>query len=385
MKHADNILYIATNNLFLRFGGGLAIRAFYEGVKKLYPNKVDLILPQESCEYVEDKIDIFGVPRRNKIVAVVLSLLGHLHRYRKYIFLHLKKHSKKYKICIINGGVYAGDMIDHIKSLGINVVVIHHNYEKEYHIDNKTSLTFWGKFPYYVCRNEKNAYYKADLNLFLTNSDIELFKNNYGPCAGLIGLLGVFEPFSAMPPSQIQKRRNHTIIISGSLDSYQTESGIEDFFSHYYKIINEEFSKLNILIAGRNPTDRIKKFSEQYRRNVNIISNPADMDSITGKCLIYCCPTNIGGGLKLRIMDGLRLGLPVLTHIVSSRGYDAFFDKPYFKIYKDEEGFRDGISCLMKLYENNMIDHGQIQCDYNSYFSFEAGRERLDKYLSLIK
>lgn len=51
---------------------------------------------------------------------------------------------------------------------------------------------------------------------------------------------------------------------------------------------------------------------------------PKDMDEVVRDCDIFLCPARLGGGMKLRMMDGFRNGLPVLAHAVSARGYREF-------------------------------------------------------------
>ena len=82
--------------------------------------------------------------------------------------------------------------------------------------------------------------------------------------------------------------------------------------------------------------------------NVELIPNPEDMNKVIGSGDIYICPTRVGGGLKLRIMDGLKLGLPVITHDCSSRGYDAFYGTPYLKSFSNKEGFKNEASVHRK-------------------------------------
>jgi len=91
----------------------------------------------------------------------------------------------------------------------------------------------------------------------------------------------------------------------------------------------------------------------------------------------YICPTSLGGGLKLRIMDGLQWGLPVVTHAVSARGYDAFKDAGCLFAYSNQEEFADALRCL----KSTIFDKKQVQTLYNSIFSFGAGVDRLKNIL----
>ena len=77
------------------------------------------------------------------------------------------------------------------------------------------------------------------------------------------------------------------------------------------------------------------------------------------------------------IMDGLRWGLPVVTHSVSARGYDAFKDAGCLFSYSNVEEFLSAIQQLKSL----SMSKREIQALYISLFSFEAGVERLSKVL----
>jgi len=87
----------------------------------------------------------------------------------------------------------------------------------------------------------------------------------------------------------------------------------------------------------------------------------------------------------LRIMDGLRLGLPILTHEKSVRGYESFLNKKYFKTYKDLDTFKKSFKDLMNLIEMKKNDNFQIQQDYLDTYSFNAGVKRFEKLLNQYK
>lgn len=375
------VLFIAHLDLFKRTGGGLATLSYYNAVCSLFPGLVDLILPLGCIPPGVSRPDWFGVKPRSKLVAVMELLTGRLHRFKDYVQHFLRRNENRYDLCIINGGVYAGDMIDFIKSQGIKVAVIHHNYEKEYHMDNRTLLTFKGLFPYYVIKNEKKAYLRADLNLFLTNQDVATFRNVYGPCHGRIELLGCFEAENVRLPDVKEAASEPVLVISGSMDTYQTVNGISDFFTKYLPVAKAVEPGLKVVITGRDPSVEVYRMQEIEPEIITIVPNPVDIGSVVSKGSIYCCPTCIGGGLKLRVMDGLRLGMPVLVHALSSRGYDAFFDKPYFKIYSDELSFKRGFYDLVSLISNQQASRSAIQADYGNLFSFSAGERRMKSIL----
>ena len=374
------ILFISTVNLHERNGGALATLAYYNAFKYLYGSKVDLALPAEYC--YGDYDNAIAVPKRNRLLTYCKVLTGRFHRYKDFFNRLLKKNSTRYGLVVMNGGFYAGDMVEMFQSYGIMVIVIHHNYEPEYHLDNKTLPTFGGITSYFVAKNERNAYLKADLNAFLTQSDIILHQQHYGICKKHPFLLGVFEPESCSFPGEQttveRKNASYSVVITGSMNSVQTVCGIIDFKSKYFPIFKKFLPDWKVIISGRNPDQKIVQFADENADCVQVIPNPQNMDEVIAKGAIFLSPTNVGGGLKLRLMDGLRNGLAVLTHEVSARGYDVFFDQPFFQVYKDEESFVNGLKTLSDFVQNEQ-GYSKAICEiYRSSFSFEAGCDRIN-------
>jgi len=91
------------------------------------------------------------------------------------------------------------------------------------------------------------------------------------------------------------------------------------------------------------------------------------------KAKYYICATALGGGLKLRVMDGLSAGLPVICHEVSARGYEAFAQKGLLLVYNDRDSFQKQLEIL----KTKSFDKKLTVDLYEQLFSFEEGKQRL--------
>jgi glycosyltransferase involved in cell wall biosynthesis len=111
--------------------------------------------------------------------------------------------------------------------------------------------------------------------------------------------------------------------------------------------------------------------------DIKVIPSPDSMLPILAKAKYYICATSLGGGIKLRVMDGLQAGLPVVCHAVSARGYEAIVKKGLLLVYDDKKSFRTQIEKLKKMHVNKI----DIIAAYEEIFSFENGKERLRKIL----
>lgn len=382
----NNILFITRHDPYVRSGGGLATKAFINAFSYLYPSKVDVLLA-DNCN-IDNSVNarqIIKVKSRSFISRALSLITGSLHRFKTKTKSLIN--SSSYDICILDGSIVSGDMVEYINKKNIKTITIHHNYEPQYHKENKTLDSFKGHFLYYIKRNEKQAYLNSHINLFLTQYDLNLFEKKYGKSKGQSYVIGIFEPHS---PKEIYytelnescQKRPVKLVISGTLGSYQTENGIMQFYNNYFNSLDEVLGDFNLTLTGRNPSSLLYKTIGQ-NKNVSIIPNPINIEKEVLNNDIFVCPTCIGGGLKLRVMDGLKVGLPILVHEVSARGYDYFFKHDWFQIYNDTESFITAIKKINRAIKE--IDRNKIIEEYNNYFSFEAGVKRLKSCLANCK
>lgn len=375
------ILYIATSSVWLKTGGGLANKAILEALELRYPDMIDVIHISDPSVPCPLPSNYYVLPAPTRLGKLLLILKGRIHRYNPWVLDFIDNSDTRYSTCIINGGIL-GDLVPGLHTRGIKVVMVHHNCEVEFQKDNRNPSALFGLCTFYVRRNEKLAYVKSDMNLFLTQSDMDTFAIRYGTqINGTSHLLGMFENrdrnLATVGDSTLPS--DH-LVICGSLNSVQTLTGMKDFAAKYLPIVHKVYEeKFSLLITGRSPADFICKLVAKDP-NITLVPNPEDISDTIKGCGIFICPTNVGGGIKLRIMDGLRLGMPVLTHKVSARGYECFIGMPWFQVYETEKEFESGLKLII---DEIMKESGTLREDivkaYYSSFSFISGAERLEQ------
>ncbi len=368
------ILFVATSNIFLPSGGGLANRALLKALEEEYPDRVDVVHPKVKNEVPSNFYLVPDYSGKEKIKGL---LKGRVHKYNPWLLNFINQHRGEYSHCFINCGIF-GDLVKNVQAYGIKVCVIHHNYEVEFQMDNRSLPTFGGHFPYFVRRNERNAYRNADLNLFLTNSDSETFKRVYGDIGkGNNTVIGVFEDVDRSFEDIKGKGLDaHKLVICGSLNSVQTLRGMEHFSANCLPVLHSFYKDdFSLMVTGRNPNDYICKLADSDKQ-IRLVPNPENMSETIIDRGIFICPINVGGGIKLRVMDGLKLGMPIITHKVSARGYDAFWDKPWFQVYEDKESFMRALEKINVVIKENDGLRDEIIENYAHNFSFSNGKAR---------
>lgn len=369
------ILFVTLHNPFDLGGGSFASHAYLRALSDIADGNIDICLACH-CNYNDPNIrysNLFKVGERSQFSRLMSVFTGELSRYTKYV-KNLLRRTDDYDYCVFDTSYVGGSLVKYVNSKGIKTITIHHNYQPEYFADNTPSLLKRKLFLHHVVSNEKRTYLYSDYNLFLTESDMLKFKQEYGVNKGANHLLGVFEFADHHRPSIVkQKDESLTFAITGSFCDYQAVDGIKYFFKELYQYLPVD---CKIIVSGRNPSDEVIQLCASHH-NVELIPNPKDMSAIISKADVYICPTRIGGGLKLRVMDGLKLGLPVVTHACSARGYDMFHNSSYFHVFTSQQEFKEKINKITAM----EIDKHEVIDLYAETFSYNAGLDRLKKIL----
>ena len=375
------IIIINHANPFAKGGGSYATRAYMKAFAEWADGGADICIDAES-PFVEDKTIIAAkyikVPKRPFIQRALSVVNGDIQRYSSFMKNHLEQNPCNYEWAIISGTFEGGALVDLFHNYGVKVVTIHHNYEPEYIYDNTSTLLLRNILRHHAYNLQKKAFENSDINLFLTNEDMCTCEKKYGTTRAKNELIGVFE-FDKIPPlPDVQKNDNPVFVITGQLNNAQGIDSIMYFFKELYRFIP---NTSKIIISGKNPSNGIITECRKHS-NIDLIPNPEDMRPIISSGDFYICPTRVGGGLKLRILDGLKLGLPAIVHRCSARGYDAYHNSPLFKTFGTPEEFGDCVNDLLSKYHQNAIDKKYTYSTYLDAFSYATGLNRVNSIMN---
>ena len=364
-------------------GGGIYASKAYINAFSFLSEECLLIFPAKKNDEVTDldcnikkiKIDISSYSKFRK---TIYHLQG---KYNYFILNSFKKYMKEFSpdIVVFDNSRISWKLVEVVHNFNCKAITIHHNYEIDFIKGNEA---FFRRHidSYWLKNIERNILLKSDINLFITEYDKKQMQKNY--CIDIThhAVLGCFnykENEKNIIHNKIVDKNNPVFIITGNLSSIQTEKSILNFLDEYYPYILNMLPNHKLLIAGKKPSHHLKNKIKQFI-NIELIDTPKDMSHILLKADYYISPTMFGSGLKLRLMDGLKFGLPVLAHRVSVRGYECFEEKGYIVNYNDRETFNSGIIKLL----NNQYDKNDIYEKYMSVFSLKNGVDRLKSILT---
>lgn len=382
---SHKILFVTTHNPWGTGGGCYATRLYLSALAEIFPDsKFDICLYDRyatsiPADWNKNPRFRFFLSTRRPLTERLLGLFdGRMHRHQKTVRDLLKKNT--YNLCFLDKSTVAGSLLRHIPANTLSVT-LHHNFEPDYFKVDTCGRMVKTLFAHHVRRFEKRSYLNSSINLFLSEDDRMQFRKEYGETRAACRTTGLFSPgddYHAL----LSAPDNHTaktIVISGSLNTMQNIDGITHFFNDLYHLIPADY---RIIITGQHPTPEIRALCEG-RSNVQLIPDPGDILGIVTRGSIAVCPTRTGSGIKIRITDPLKCGIPVIAHSVSARGYSDFVKKGYIRTYKTPADFAEALQSMQKDIDSRKMTSEAIYDSYNHVFNRQYGIMRLRNALTL--
>lgn len=368
-------LFVTYHYLDGKGGGVLATRGYVDAFAAL-SEQLTLLCPAKDAmppEGIAPTVRVIPVGyEKPQWLKFVDLLLGKIHRFFGVFDRVLA--SEPFDLVVFDTCYVSFRLIRKARRRGCRVATIHHNFQYKYVWDNyhfpvRLPLLFWTR----IC--ERDAVRNSDLNLTLTDADrlslVQAYDSSGRAC---IRVVGVFEYRKDERASLRSLPEGPVFVTTGDLSMRQTFEPFLEWIRDYLPILQEIVPGAKVIVAGKNPTDGLIRACGA--NGIEVVESPTDMGAVLRRGRYYLCPSSKGSGIKLRVMDGLKNGMPVLAHEVSARGYEPFVGQEVH-CYSTLDSFRNALQEMLSM----PVDAGTIIGHYQDVFSFDAGIARLQGIL----
>lgn len=167
----------------------------------------------------------------------------------------------------------------------------------------------------HIWDNATTIYYPSDVETRIVNR--YLSSRGKPPVAHTIPL-NAFETFGE--PAESEHSTRDMLLFVGGFDHPPNEDAILWFVETAWPSVKSGLPRLRLCIVGSNPTTRILS---TRAKDVTVLSNISDeaLGEIYRRALLSIAPLRSGGGLKGKITEALRFGVPVVTTPIGAEGF----------------------------------------------------------------
>jgi glycosyltransferase involved in cell wall biosynthesis len=127
--------------------------------------------------------------------------------------------------------------------------------------------------------------------------------------------MNYFRP-SADPRASTPK----SLVFIGGLSWYPNLSAVKLLCTGIWPLIPDADAVLTII--GRNPPDWLAALSRADPR-IRVLGWVDDVRPWIGQSTVYVCPVFDGGGTRLKVLDALAMGIPMVAHPIACEGIEV--------------------------------------------------------------
>jgi sugar transferase (PEP-CTERM/EpsH1 system associated) len=111
------------------------------------------------------------------------------------------------------------------------------------------------------------------------------------------------------------------IVFVGSMDYHANIDGATNFARNVWPMIQQKHSNLRFTIVGRNPPSEVTELSSIA--GIEVTGSVADVRTYYREALAAVVPLNVGGGSRLKILEAMAAGVPVVSTRLGAEGLDV--------------------------------------------------------------
>jgi glycosyltransferase involved in cell wall biosynthesis len=113
-----------------------------------------------------------------------------------------------------------------------------------------------------------------------------------------------------------------TIIFVGTLDYGPGEAAVRYFCEDILPLIQQKLPYIRFLVVGQNPPGYLQVFAEQ-NNNIVLTGRVDDIRRYGAQAQVFVVPLKNGSGTRLKILDAMAMGIPVVSTSIGAEGLDV--------------------------------------------------------------
>ncbi|HEX2987802.1 MAG TPA: glycosyltransferase [Chloroflexota bacterium] len=201
------------------------------------------------------------------------------------------------------------------------------------------SLIQCGKLKEYeaaVCR-------RAGLVLAVSQSDADTLYNLGLSARPLVVPNGV--DASSYRPDLVLHPEHDSLLFTGTMDYRPNVDAVEWFAKKVLPIIVRKRPGVTLRIVGRAPSPRVMALAEDPM--IEVTGEVDDVRPYFSRSSLFVVPIRMAGGARLKILEAMAMGLPVVSTTMGAEGIDLL-DGEDALLADDADGFADAVVKLLE-------------------------------------
>jgi glycosyltransferase involved in cell wall biosynthesis len=137
------------------------------------------------------------------------------------------------------------------------------------------------------------------------------------------------------------------ILAIGSLHYPPNADGIIWFVREVFPQIRKQIPAAKLIVIGKSPPSKLVSLADSMSEAISVAGYVPDLQPYLDSSQVMVVPVRAGGGMRVRILEGLAWGIPMVTTSIGLEGIDAVPGQDIL-VANDKYGFAEAVSSLLK-------------------------------------
>jgi polysaccharide biosynthesis protein PslH len=159
-------------------------------------------------------------------------------------------------------------------------------------------------------------------------------------------------------------------VFLGSLNLAHNAFSIENFIEYHMEEMLAAMPECVVRIIGKFPSENLVRLAERYDEHVILDGFVEDLDALLAGCAGMIVPLLFGSGVKIKVIDAVRIGIPVISTVYGVEGISV---KESGGIIVEDDLTRFANLCVQLLFSEDNKRHSDLSRQiYLDNYSAEA-------------
>jgi len=203
----------------------------------------------------------------------------------------------------------------------------HHNIESDMMLRRAVLEKNWVRRAYYLQEGWRLRIYERvtarDFDVHLTCSELDANRlRKIAPGAATAVIPNGVDTQYFDPRMFLCDQRPESLVFAGGLDWYPNASAMLFFVAKVWPLLKRTLPNATLTVIGRRPPKWLID-AAAADPSVKVLGFVDDVRPHIAAAQVYVCPIFDGGGTKLKVLDALSMGIPIVAHPVACEGIDV--------------------------------------------------------------
>jgi polysaccharide biosynthesis protein PslH len=221
---------------------------------------------------------------------------------------------------------------------------------------------------------ERAVAHRASLEI-VCGPDDETFLRKYVKKKMPVSVLvnGVDLDFFRPDVTDIPRSEKPSLIFCGAMDYNPNTDALRWYFEKIHEPIKVLIPDLEVLIVGKQPASEVVAYGK--KPNVTVTGSVPDVRSFYRRAWLQIVPLRIGGGTRLKIVESLAMGTPVVSTTIGAQGLNLRHNHEILLADSAENFVEQTAKALREIHLRNTLEKNGLETVRARFSWTMLGRE----------